>query len=201
MFCWLLASNNIFSQQDTLLLPVDTIIKPDVLISERVFSPHKASFYSAILPGLGQAYNRKYWKIPILYAGIGAMGYAISFNVKYYRGYKAAYRDFIIQDPNNKSYLEYLPPSWTEEDLENPQNATWFENALENKKDYYRRYRDLSFIGMALIYVLNIVDASVDAHLSSFDISDDLSLKIDPVLINPYRSKDVGAGLKLSFNF
>lgn len=201
MFCWLLASNNIFSQQDTLLLPVDTIVMPYNLESKKVLSPHKASFYSAILPGLGQAYNRKYWKIPILYAGIGAMGYAISFNVKYYRGYKAAYRDFIIQDPNNKSYLEYLPPSWTEEDLENPQNATWFENALENKKDYYRRYRDLSFIGMALIYVLNLVDASVDAHLSSFDISDDLSLKIDPVLIDPYRSKDVGAGLKLSFKF
>ncbi len=201
MFCWLLASNNIFSQQDTILLPVDTIIMPDNPKAKKILSPHKASFYSAILPGLGQAYNRKYWKIPILYAGIGATGYAISFNVKYYRGYKAAYRDFIIQDPNNKSYLEYMPPTWTEEDLENPQNATWFQNALENKKDYYRRYRDLSFIGMALIYVLNLMDASVDAHLSNFDISDDLSLKIDPVLIDSHQSKHPGAGLKLSFNF
>jgi len=201
MFCWLLASNNIFSQQDTLRLSVDSVITPDKSKAERVLSPHKASFYSAILPGLGQAYNRKYWKIPILYAGIGAMGYAISFNAKYYRGYKAAYRDFIIQDPNNKSYLEYLPPTWTEEDLESTQNATWFESALGNKKDYYRRYRDLSFIGMALIYMLNLVDASVDAHLSSFDISDDLSIKIDPVIIDSYQSKNAGAGLKLSFNF
>jgi len=201
MFCWLLASNNIFAQQDTLRLPVDSVVTPDKLKSERVLSPHKASFYSAILPGLGQAYNHKYWKIPILYAGIGAMGYAISFNAKYYRKYKAAYRDFIMQDPNNKSYLEFVPPAWSEEDLNNPQNASWFESALSNKKDYYRRYRDLSIIGMALVYVLNLVDASVDAHLSSFDISDDLSIKIDPVIIDPYQSKYTGAGLKLSFNF
>ncbi len=201
MFCWLLASNNIFSQQDTLTLPVDTIATLDDVKKERFYSPHKATFYSAVLPGLGQAYNRKYWKIPILYIGIGAMGYAVSFNAKYYREYKAAYRDFIIQDPNNKSYLNFLPPSWSEEDLQNPQNATWFQSALGNKKDYYRRYRDLSFIGMALIYVLNLVDASVDAHLSDFDISDDLSLKIDPVLIDPYQSKYAGAGLRLSFNF
>ena len=201
MFCWLMASNSIFAQQDHLRLSVDSVITPEKSKSERVLSPHKASFYSAILPGLGQAYNRKYWKIPILYAGIGAMGYAISFNAKYYRKYKAAYRDFIMQDPNNKSYLEFLPPTWSEDDLDNPQNASWFESALSNKKDYYRRYRDLSIIGMALVYVLNLVDASVDAHLSSFDISDDLSIKIDPVLIDPYQSKYSGAGLKLSFNF
>ena len=203
MFCWLFASNNIFSQQVILTQPVDTIVTTKKVKKERVLSPHKASFFSAVLPGLGQAYNRKYWKIPILYAGIGGMGYAIGFNTKYYRKYKAAYRDFIIKDPNNKSYLEFLPPTWTEEDLMNPQNASWFQTALGNKKDYYRRYRDLSFIGMTILYVLNLMDASVDAHLSTFDISDDLSLKIDPVLMDPYPSvySKSGGGVKLSINF
>ncbi len=203
MFCWLLASNNIFSQQDTLKMPVDTVAVKKKAKKKRVLSPDKATFLSAVFPGMGQIYNRKYWKLPILYGGIGALGYAIGFNTKYYRDYKAAYRDFIIQDPNNKSYLKFLPPTWTEEDLENPQNATWFQTALGNKKDYYRRYRDLSFIGMAVLYVLNLMDASVDAHLSSFDISDDLSLNINPVIVDPYPSvySKSGGGVKLSINF
>jgi len=203
IFCWLLASNNIFSQQDTLKMVGDTVAVKKKEKKKKVLSPDKASFYSAVLPGLGQIYNGKYWKLPILYGGIAGLGYAIGFNTKYYREYKAAYRDFIIQDPNNKSYLEFLPPSWTEEDLENPQNASWFQNALDNKKNYYRRFRDLSFIGMAVLYVLNLMDASVDAHLSTFDISDDLSLKIDPVLMDPYPSvySKSGGGVKLSINF
>ena len=181
----------------------DTVAVKKKEKKKKVLSPDKASFYSAVLPGLGQIYNGKYWKLPILYGGIAGLGYAIGFNTKYYREYKAAYRDFIIQDPNNKSYLEFLPPSWTEEDLENPQNASWFQNALDNKKNYYRRFRDLSFIGMAVLYVLNLMDASVDAHLSTFDISDDLSLKIDPVLMDPYPSvySKSGGGVKLSINF
>ena len=207
LFCWLAASNNLFSQQDTLIVSGGTIIKPEKEKKEkkkkkdRVFSPAKASFFSAVFPGMGQIYNRKYWKLPILYGGVGALGYAISFNTKYYRKYMSAYRDFVIQDPNNKTYLEFLPPTWTEEDLQNPQNASWFENALKNKKDYYRRYRDLSVIGMAILYALNIMDASVDAHLSNFDISDDLSMKIEPVLIDPAPSARSGGGVKLSFNF
>ena len=200
-----------FSQQDTLVVSGGTVIKPEKekekkekkKKKDRVFSPYKASFFSAVLPGMGQIYNRKYWKLPILYGGVGALGYAISFNTKYYREYMSAYRDFVIQDPNNKSYLDFLPPTWTEEDLQNPQNASWFENALKNKKDYYRRYRDLSVIGMVILYALNIMDASVDAHLSDFDISDDLSLNIEPVLIDPSPSNRSGGGggVKLSFNF
>ena len=203
MFCWLFASNSIYSQQDTLKMPADTVAVKKKAKKKKVLSPDKATFFSAVLPGLGQIYNRKYWKLPILYGGIAGLGYAIGFNTKYYRKYKAAYRDFIIQDPNNKSYLEFLPPTWTEEDLDNPQNASWFQNALDNKKNYYRRYRDLSFIGMTLLYVLNLMDASVDAHLSTFDISDDLSLRVDPVLMDPYPSvySKSGGGVKLSIKF
>ncbi len=203
MFCWLLASNSIYSQQDTLKMPADTVAVKKKAKKKKALSPDKATFFSAVLPGMGQIYNRKYWKLPILYGGIAGLGYAIGFNTKYYRKYKAAFRDFIIQDPNNKSYLELLPPSIKEEDLNDPQIASWFQNALDNKKNYYRRYRDLSFIGMTLLYVLNLMDASVDAHLSTFNISDDLSLRVDPVLMDPYPSvySKSGGGVKLSIKF
>ena len=91
------------------LLEADTV--QQVEASVKVHSPHKATMYSVILPGLGQAYNKKYWKLPILYAGVGALGYAIHFNTKYYKKYKSAYRDWIINDPYSKSYLEFIPPN------------------------------------------------------------------------------------------
>ena len=169
---------------------------------EELHSPHKATFYSAILPGLGQAYNKKYWKIPILYAGIGAMGYAINFNSTNYIKYKNAYRDFLIRDPGNKSYTEVIPPTLTAEEVET-QYADWFQRALENKREYYKRYRDLSYIGMAAIYILNLVDASVDAHFYNFDVSDDLSMNICPTMIEPGPNTIPGRkmGIQMSLNF
>lgn len=167
---------------------------------EKVHSPHKATFYSAILPGLGQAYNEKYWKIPILYAGIGAMGYAIHFNSTNYIKYKNAYRDFLIRDPGNKSYEEVIPPTLTTEQVEG-QYADWFSQALENKREYYRRYRDLSYIGMAAIYILNMIDATVDAHFYNFDVSDDLSMDIRPSVIEQDPVTGSKLGIQLSLNF
>ncbi|SFD74334.1 hypothetical protein SAMN05444380_101203 [Thermophagus xiamenensis] len=167
---------------------------------KKIHSPHKATFYSAILPGLGQAYNKKYWKIPIIYGVIGSMAYAIHFNSTNYTKYKNAYRDFLIQDPGNKSYADILPPTLTVEDVEG-QYAEWFEQALENKRDYYRRYRDLSYIGMVAIYVLNLIDASVDAHFYDFDVSDDLSLNVQPVIMAPTPYSNQNIGIRLSFNF
>jgi hypothetical protein len=182
-------------------LAVDTLIPPQLKMrKDKAHSPHKATFYSAILPGLGQAYNKKYWKIPILYAGIGAMGYAIHFNSTYYQKYKNAYRDFLIGDPGNKSYLEVIPATLTEEDIEG-QYSDWFETALENKKTYFKRYRDLSYIGMVGIYLLNLVDATVDAHFYNFDVSDDLSMQIRPVMMNSSPVFGNQLGLKLSLRF
>ncbi|WP_439181700.1 DUF5683 domain-containing protein [Carboxylicivirga taeanensis] len=185
------------TQGDTAVLQ-GTVVNAPVI--EKKHSPHKASFYSAILPGLGQAYNKKYWKIPILYAGIGGVGYAIHFNSKYYKKYKAAYRDFIIRDPGNKSYLEFLPPTMTEGQIYG-EHEQWFKEALNSKKQYYRRYRDLSYIGMVGIYVLQIVDAAVDAHFYNFDISDDLSMQVQPSMMPPVPGDFAGVGLQLQFNF
>ncbi len=184
------------SQADTAYIEGNVINIPEI---DKKHSPHKASFYSAILPGLGQAYNKKYWKIPVIYAGIGGIAYAIHFNSKYYNDYKSAYRDFIIRDPNNKSYLQFIPPRLDENYIY--ENAEWFEGALESKKQYYRRYRDLSYIGMITLYALQIVDAAVDAHFYNFDISDDLSMQVQPSMMPPAPGEFAGMGLQFKFKF
>ena len=189
--------------RDTLVFKGDTTLIQGVEIdmtATKEHSPHKASFYAAILPGLGQAYNKKYWKIPLLYGGIGGVGYAIHFNSKYYNKYKAAYRDFIIRDPGNKSYREFIPPGLDEQKIYG-QYEQWFEEALNNKKQYYRRYRDLSYIGMIGVYVIQIVDAAVDAHFYNFDISDDLSMLVAPAVMPPVPGDYSGMGVQLKFKF
>lgn len=164
-------------------------------------SPHKASIYSAVFPGMGQIYNKKYWKVPILYGGIGGFAYAIHFNSKYYNRYRSAYRDFLIRDPGNTSYEWVLRRSpLTLDDVHGPY-ADWFQRALDNKRRYYKRYRDLSYIGMAALYVLNIIDATIDAHFYDFDISDDLSFRLEPVVLQPFPDSGSTFGLQLRFQF
>lgn len=194
-----------FAQSDTLVLRNDTTFLQGTNVElaeiEKPHSPHKASFYAAILPGMGQIYNKKYWKLPLLYAGIGATGYAIQFNSKYYKKYKSAYRDFIIRDPGNKSYLEFIPPGLSEEDVTEGQYEQWFEGALNSKKQYYRRYRDLSYMLMVGVYIIQIVDAAVDAHFYNFSISDDLSMRVNPTLLEPLPGEMAGVGIQLNFKF
>ncbi len=183
------------AQNDSIVvLPVEAPVEA-YDFSQKVHSPHKASFYAAILPGLGQIYNKKYWKVPLIYGGIAGVAYGIHFNSKYYKDYRRAYRDFIVRDPNNTSYLQFVPPGISIEE-----NSAWFQNALKNKKNYYKRYRELSYIGLGLIYVAQIIDATVDAHFFNFDISDDLSLNIQPALIAP-QSEHSGVGFQFNFNF
>ncbi len=171
-------------------------------------SPRKASLFSAVLPGLGQAYNKKYWKILIVYAGFGVFGYFIYFNAENYNEYKQALIDFIDEDAGTNSYLNLIGPNIDPgsfdpslgSPLYRPDNEEWFRTQLENNMNYYKRYRDLSIILTVGWYVLNIIDAAVDAYLFDYDISDDLSLKIDPKLFSlPDRSNTVG--LQLSLNF
>jgi hypothetical protein len=124
--------------------------------------PRTATILSAILPGAGQVYNRKIWKVPIIYAGLGGFGYWFS--------------------RENSSYNFYAKNLKYEYD-DNPEtlNTSGFTgDALAVYKAEHKRYRDLSFIGLTVIYVLNIIDANVDAHLRTFDVSDDLSLRIEP---------------------
>ncbi|WP_152541889.1 DUF5683 domain-containing protein [Saccharicrinis fermentans] len=199
------AQNNEFN-----IVSADTVVSTPVVskpLVVKTHSPHKATFYSAILPGLGQAYNKKYWKIPILYAGIGGVIYGLDFNSSNYKKYRRAYRDYLLQDPGNQSYLNdnVRPRSTSLEEFKelletDSSYADWFESALENKRDYYKKYRDLSYVGLALVYVLNLVDASVDAHFKTFDVSNDLSMHIEPTTTPMYGGYN-SIGMQIRFTF
>lgn len=168
--------------QDT-LVPVNTV---DTTIIE-THSAHKATIYSLILPGLGQAYNKKYWKIPIIYAGFGALAYNISINSKEERKFTEAYRYKINGDTfpiNNEYVARYSDP-----------------NDLLRGRDYYRRRVELSVIFTAALYILNVVDAAVDAHFFDYDVSEDLSLNIQPIMIKTPQQPYGTGGIRLCLNF
>jgi hypothetical protein len=130
-----------------------------------VHSPHKASVLSALLPGAGQYYNKKYWKIPIIYAGFAGLGYLTVSNHDSYATYRDAFKNRADGD----------------ESTTDPYVGIYSDNDLITLKDFYRRNRDLSLIGVGVLYILNIIDATVDAHLFRFDVSDNLSLEWTPV--------------------
>jgi hypothetical protein len=160
--------------------------KPLVPAAEQKHSPHKATIYSAILPGLGQAYNKKYWKIPIIYGGFGALAYMTRENTLEYRKFLEAYR-YVVSD-------ETTPP-------DNDYIDRYNEQQLLSGKNMYLRNVEVGYIIGGVLYILNIIDATVDAHLFYFDISEDLSMKLEPAMIsNPLAAKPV-SGLSLTFRF
>lgn len=142
-------------------------------------NPKKAMWLAIVFPGGGQIYNKKYWKLPIIYGGFIGCIYALNWNNTMYRDYSQAYIDIMDDNPNTKSYENFIPPSY---DVN--QNLTRIQDLFRRKKNYYRRYRDLSIFCMIGVYVLSVIDAYVDAELSSFDISHDLSMKVKPAIIN-----------------
>lgn len=141
--------------------------------------PIKSVWMGAIIPGYGQILNRKYWKLPLVYGGFLGCAYALSWNNSMYSTYKKAYRDFTDNDPNTTSYLDVLPKGRTVAEI----GESTFKSALKSKQDFYRRYRDLSIIATIGYYALTLVDAYVDAQLYDFDITPDLSFKVQPTLI------------------
>lgn len=171
-------------------------------------SPVRASLYSAIFPGLGQIYNRKYWKLPLVYAGFGALGYSVTFNLTNFSKYKNAYIDFTDDIPETQSYLDVIGGNLNPADFDpvlhpdtyDSQQEEWFSEQLKNNMDYYRRNRDLSYIGLVGLYLINIVDATVDAHLFDYDIGNDLSMKIEPRLMYAGRNMNT-LGLQVSIAF
>ncbi len=158
-------------------------------IQKNLHSPRKATIYSMILPGLGQAYNRKYWKIPIVYAGFGVCYYFISFNDKEYKAWKSAYYHS-LSDPDNTE-----PPVNDYEEMYGD-----YPDVMKDQKDYYRRNRDLTYIFTGLWYLLNVIDATVDAHLFTWEIDEKLSLRFEPSLSEPLYGYRPGGGIKISLN-
>lgn len=163
-------------------------------------NPTRALWLSLVLPGAGQIYNRKYWKLPFIYGGFLGCAYALMWNQMMYRDYSQAYLDIMDDDPNTKSYLDMLPPRY---DITGREDQ--FKSIFKRKKDYYRRYRDLSAFCFVGVYLLSVIDAYVDAQLSVFDISNDLSLKVQPAVIgtqNMLGSTNRAAyGVGCSLNF
>ncbi len=163
----------------------DSVPIADSILTKK-HNPRKATIYSTLVPGLGQIYNRKYWKLPILYAGFGVMGYFIYTNTDSYLDYRCAYIERINGNYNG-NYSE----------LVNKYN----ESELLSAAEYYRRNLEISVLITALWYVLNIIDATVDAHLYTYNINENLSLRVTPDLLPPATAFRVQPGIKVSFRF
>lgn len=142
-------------------IPTETVVK-----EKKKHSPFKATIMSTALPGLGQVYNGKWWKVPIIYGGFGGLIYSSVFNDLKFQTYRNAYLIRVDEDPDTSDEFE----------------GVYSDANLRELIDFYQRNRDISLIFTGVLYALNIIDASVDAHLKDFDVSDDLSMKIRPTI-------------------
>lgn len=162
----------------------------------------RAMWLALVLPGAGQIYNRKYWKLPIIYGGFVGCAYAMSWNNQMYHDYSQAYLDIMDDDPNTQSYNQFLHLG-AQIDASNIER---YKEIFRKRKDRYRRWRDMNMFVMIGVYAFSVIDAYVDASLSEFDISDDLSLRVEPTVINnnqrtrnPLRSSTLGLQCSLTF--
>lgn len=162
----------------------DTVAKTSKDLNKKLFIPNstRATWFAIIFPGGGQIYNRKYWKLPIFYGGFAGCAYALNWNTKMYKDYLQAYQDITDKNNHTNSFVDIFPPNHN-------YSLEQQVNLLKKRKDMFRRYRDLSIFAFIGVYLLSIVDAYVDAELSNFDISPDLSMKIEPVMMNDTNNK------------
>lgn len=176
--CKLAAQKDSLSLENTEIK--DSIPKEKDYKPYNALAPAKAAFYSAILPGLGQAYNGRYWKIPIAYAGLGVGVYFYINNDKEWNRYRDAYKDRLAGRED-----EFGDRISTE--------------ALVRAQEFYRRNKEISLLVIAGVYVLNIIDANVDAHLQQFNVSEDLSLKPNMQYDNFTGKSKYGISLNFKF--
>lgn len=174
---------NVPRQQYYRFLPADTMAK-DTIRKPNGKNPKTAAILSLCLPGAGQVYNgrKSYWKVPVIYAGFAGLGVGFGFNQKYYKLYRDALR------------MRYDDDSTTIDGFQG-----YSDDDLVTLKNYYQRYRDLCVIGAAALYTLQVIDAVVDAHLSSFDVSDDLSMQIQPSVFPTSQGMTATIGLRFTF--
>ena len=156
---------------------------------KKIYDPKVAARRSAIIPGWGQIYNKKYWKLPIVYGGLGVTGYIFVNNIKIYKEYKFAYAARIKAQPPTLDSTDY-------NELDNIYKVL-SPNSIRSARDEFRRYVDYSALIFILLWGLNVVDAAVDAHLKNFDISPDLSLQVRPGYSDMARTNGVSLVLKI----
>lgn len=212
LFCVLAGAHFVCAQESATNPDSTDIVNARQDVKEKLHSPKRAALYEALVPGLGHIYNKKAWHIPITYAAFGATVYLIIDNTKKYKKYKNAYADFSeyrkflsqspqyplpIAEPSSQRFREVLDADYFE--FSDTQLES-FQQALKNNKDSFRRYRDLSYISLAGLYILNIIWAVTDAHFFYYDVSDDLSLQLQPQLLvlEDYRQ---GFGVNVVLNF
>ena len=185
-------------EQPTSIVVKTDSVPPAQAINKKLFVPNptKATWLAIVFPGGGQIYNRKYWKLPIIYGGFAGCAYALTWNSKMYKDYSTAYKDAMNGNMQSSSITDLLPPGYTI-------SETQLKELLRKRKDTYRRYRDLSIFAFIGVYLLSVIDAYVDAELSNFDITPDLSMKVEPAVINTQtsNSSNRSVGLQCSFRF
>ena len=163
--------------------------------------PQRALWLALVIPGGGQIYNSKYWKLHIVYGGFIGCLYAMNWNNNMYKDYSQAYIDIMDNDPGTASYNKFLHLGAQITDS----NKDRWSDIFRKRKDKFRRWRDLSFFVLVGVYALSVIDAYVDAELSVFDISKDLSLRVEPTIMNdglsPNRLESSSLGLHCSLNF
>jgi len=183
---------------------VDTTLQQKELIDKWSTwrpNPKRALWLALVIPGGGQIYNRKYWKLPIVYGGFIGCLYAMNWNNTMYKDYSQAFIDLSDNDPGTQSYNQFLHLGVQI----TPANEDRYKDIFKKRRDKFRRWRDLSFFVLVGVYALSVIDAYVDAELSEFDISDDLSLRIEPTIMNNRSSgnpiDNSSIGLQCSLNF
>lgn len=189
----------------SVMLAADSLPKPAQIKME--FKPDsKKAVLMALVPGLGQIYNRKFWKLPIVYGGLMGCMYAVTWNNRNYQDYSTAYKDIMMDAEEPNRPVEEFHTSWQDflgvgYDPKEWVTNTNFQTQLKNRKDYYRRYRDLSIIITVGVYALSIIDAYVDAQLFDFDISPDLSMHWEPSVTpqTAYSSRSYGLNCSIKF--
>ena len=175
---------------------------PPIKLKKKKWIPkaNDAIWLSLAIPGAGQIYNHKYWKLPIIYGGFVGCIYALTWNGQMYKDYSQAYQDIMSDNPANDSYMEMMPAGWTQEMVLN--DLSYWQETFRGRKDMYRRQRDLSIFAFIGVYLLSVIDAYVDAELSSFDISEDLSMEWQPALFNDARcGLPQGIGVQCNIKF
>ena len=178
--------------------PTDSI---NGALNKKVFIPNptKATWLALVIPGGGQIYNRKYWKLPIIYGGFAGCAYALTWNNKMYKDYMQAYKDAALGNWEANSIHDLLPPGYLDRTPK-----TQITETLRKRKDTYRRYRDLSIFAFIGVYLISVIDAYVDAELSNFDITPDLSMRVEPAVVNSQYSigsSNKSVGVQCSFRF
>jgi len=202
-------------EADTLVAPDTFALPAAAAVTTFKFKPNSTrAVLFAIVPGMGQVYNRKYWKLPLVYGGFMGFMYAVTWNAKNYQDYGAAYKSILadaaaynqLLNEADGSEVDYaFNKAWTDlvstTDYPSVVNSSAYHNLFKSRKDYFRRNRDLSLILTACFYLITMVDAYVDAELFDFDISPDLSLRITPALSpqTPAAARHIGLNCSIAF--